>query len=339
MTLDSSLLHHFVRDALAPYSNDFRLLKTGNPCEFRLNGQRYSVHVSYIHDSGNTRDNEDEVRIQIARPLIEYQREKEKEGVGVAFVGFFEGGEAFVAWDPRHVFSLNAQNVVSVYARATQQEMSESGAAAVHQFKARLLGEESFAIGLPSSALGLYMENTPTFHALRSADAVQYALERYDAAYTPDAATGADEIDVDDSGTRQKFEYQRKVYPRDPSFRKSVLEAYANRCCVCGRALGLVEAAHIIPHAEPGSPNSVENGLALCVEHHRLYDQALLLPAPERELVFNEDRATYLRHMGQEAGLEKIEELSRHGYSLPEAANCYPSDEFLQKGIDIRLGK
>lgn len=339
MALDSSLLHHFIRDALAPYSNDFRLLRTGNPCEFRLNGQTYSVHVSYIHDSGNARENDDEVRIQIARPLIEHQRKKEKEGIRVAFVGFFEGGESFVAWDPRHVFSLNAQHVVSVYGRASQRLICETGASAVHKFKAQLLHEESFAIGLPSSAFGLYIENTSVFHALHSGDAIQDALQRYDAAYTPDVESGADQIEIEDSGTRQKLAYQRKVYPRDPSFRREVLDAYSDRCCICGRSLGLVEAAHIIPHAEPGSPNSIENGLALCVEHHRLYDQALLLPAPDRELIFNEDRATYLRYMGQEAGLDKIEELSKHGYSLPEAANCAPSDAYLRKGVNIRLGR
>lgn len=58
------------------------------------------------------------------------------------------------------------------------------------------------------------------------------------------------------------------------------LDAYKKTCCVCRRQLGLVQAAHIIPHSEPDSPNTVQNGLAMCIEHHRLYDDSLLLPGP-----------------------------------------------------------
>lgn len=64
---------------------------------------------------------------------------------------------------------------------------------------------------------------------------------------------------------------------RDPRFRNIVLTAYYEQCCVCkydikmnGAAVAL-EAAHIKMHSA-GGPDVIENGLALCVIHHKLFD-------------------------------------------------------------------
>ena len=89
-------------------------------------------------------------------------------------------------------------------------------------------------------------------------------------------------FDFDKDGKREKFAFVRTSYPRDPVFKYQVMKAYGHACCVCGRQLGLVQAAHIIPHSIPESPNNVNNGLALCVEHHNLYDDGLLLPGPDK---------------------------------------------------------
>ena len=65
---------------------------------------------------------------------------------------------------------------------------------------------------------------------------------------------------------------------RDPTFRARVLIAYEQRCAVCGFDVRLggaqlgVDAAHIQWH-QAGGPDRVENGLALCVLHHKLFDR------------------------------------------------------------------
>ena len=67
---------------------------------------------------------------------------------------------------------------------------------------------------------------------------------------------------------------------RDPRFREVVLQAYKFRCALCGldvqfdgQPIGL-EAAHIKWHSV-GGPAQVENGLALCVLHHKFFDSGL----------------------------------------------------------------
>ena len=68
---------------------------------------------------------------------------------------------------------------------------------------------------------------------------------------------------------------------RDPNFRPLVLDIYEHRCAVCGYdgRIGqsdlALEAAHVKWHAA-GGPDLPENGLALCVFHHRALDRGAL---------------------------------------------------------------
>ena len=70
---------------------------------------------------------------------------------------------------------------------------------------------------------------------------------------------------------------------RDSGFRRIVLGAYDYRCALCGFGVHLshnvtrsqtplaLDAAHIKWH-QAGGPAKVQNGLALCALHHRLFD-------------------------------------------------------------------
>lgn len=72
-----------------------------------------------------------------------------------------------------------------------------------------------------------------------------------------------------------------KVRKRDPNFRLEVLDAYREQCAFCGfdsrlrdSAIG-IDAAHIMMHSQ-GGKDTVDNGLALCVLHHRLFDRGAM---------------------------------------------------------------
>jgi putative restriction endonuclease len=64
---------------------------------------------------------------------------------------------------------------------------------------------------------------------------------------------------------------------RDPQFRQKVLTAYEYRCAVCGFDVRLgsvsiaLDAAHIRWH-QAGGPSTENNGIALCVLHHKVFD-------------------------------------------------------------------
>src|SRR5207244_10560100 len=66
----------------------------------------------------------------------------------------------------------------------------------------------------------------------------------------------------------------------DAKFRNAVVGAYDGRCAMCGLALGLVQGAHIYPASAPNSVDQVQNGLALCPNHHAAFDRHLIWIEP-----------------------------------------------------------
>jgi hypothetical protein len=71
---------------------------------------------------------------------------------------------------------------------------------------------------------------------------------------------------------RQRILISVMSRPNQAIFRDSVLTAFNGRCFLSDEAVAdVLEAAHIVPVAERGS-DSVDNGLCLRVDIHRLYD-------------------------------------------------------------------
>lgn len=324
-----------VRDALMQYSKNTVISTRRTPLKVRLNGSNYSVHVSFLQESGRNRPNES--RIQLSRRMIEEQRKLQGEGYRVAFIGLFKEGDTFVAWDPNHVFSLKAKYTVSVYGRWSQRSSVASDNLAIHKFRSGVLGRDSFAVALQSSAMGFYLENIDNFHSLTTVDAFSEAVTRSHEALSHGGLGSIGEKSVNENGSRKKFIYTRVAYPRSPKFRTSVLNAYGNSCCICRTQLGIVDAAHIVPHSDDRSSDHVKNGLALCVQHHKLYDDALLLPGPEYKLVFNSQRADYLRSIDQGKGLDWVESCDGNHFEVPEEEDARPAQSQLQIGLDLRL--
>ena len=69
---------------------------------------------------------------------------------------------------------------------------------------------------------------------------------------------------------------------RKKKFREKIFRAYGDACVVCGFDLRItnkltpvgLEAAHIKWH-QNGGPDTEDNGLVLCANHHRLFDDGV----------------------------------------------------------------
>lgn len=73
---------------------------------------------------------------------------------------------------------------------------------------------------------------------------------------------------------------RHRVHQR--SFRERVLHAYRRQCAFCRfRHPELLDAAHIVPDAEPEGEPIVQNGLALCKLHHAAFDRYFLGVRPD----------------------------------------------------------
>ena len=125
--------------------------------------------------------------------------------------------------------------------------------------------------------------------------------------------------------------------PRDPSFRATVLRAYEDRCAFCGYDLRLggspvgIDAAHV-QMRKRGGPDRIENGLALCVQHHRLFDfGALGLDQDHRILVSehlnlsDQDSAAHIRSL---VGALMRKPLRRYRLPAPERIDWHSKNLF-----------
>lgn len=83
---------------------------------------------------------------------------------------------------------------------------------------------------------------------------------------------------------RSTIERRLKLAFRAWDFSHRIRTAYRNRCAICGLGLELIEGAHIVPVAWPGSSDETDNGLALCRNHHAAYDRGIISVSPHYEI-------------------------------------------------------
>jgi len=338
MAANNISVPYFLYDSLRKYSEDFRILTDSNPYAFLLNGVKYSVHASEIHDSGEGRKNTDEWRIQLQGAIKKKQTVRFNQGYEVLFIGFFPNGLVFSAWEPERIAALSTSGTGSVYIPFSYQERVAQVGGAVRTVSATKLGRQSVELSLPTEALGFYIENYKLFHEVTTEAELLPVLAGSQHAVFSEFFVGSEISEVIVQGIRKRIKITRTAYARNPRFREAVLTAYGHSCCVCNRQLGLVQAAHIVPHQHPESVDDVSNGLALCIEHHKLYDDALLLPRAGRALHLNPQRVEHLKNIGQVGGLAKIQALAATKYRIPDHVPSRPSDDKLEHGMRIRLG-
>lgn len=139
------------------------------------------------------------------------------------------------------------------------------------QIRNRWLCENEITGGFTDEVLTLISEDPNIIYDI----AHQILFEHFPSTYHEDllASVGLENRPFQS----EVVEVIRHIKPRDPKFRKNILEVYEGSCAVCGynihynKKLVGVEAAHIKWH-EAGGPDVCENGLALCSMHHKLFD-------------------------------------------------------------------
>lgn len=118
--------------------------------------------------------------------------------------------------------------------------------------------------------------------------------------------------------------------PRDPKFRPEVLEAYRHRCAICGFNLTLgdrpiaIEAAHIQWYSAEG-PDILQNGMALCALHHKLFDRGVFTLSDQLSVKVSEqvDRAS--------TGFEEwVAQFDNRDIHFPSEPTYYPREDFTE---------
>ena len=113
---------------------------------------------------------------------------------------------------------------------------------------------------------------------------------------------------------------------------------------MCGIALELIEAAHIVPHSHELGTDELDNGISLCALHHKAYDRSLIYFDNKFNILINESKMVYLEKVGLDPGIRKFEKLAFDKIQLPDNNTLHPNIRNIRianqtRGIPYRMNR
>jgi len=139
-----------------------------------------------------------------------------------------------------------------------------------------------------------------------------------------------DSVHDDDAAGRRRYVtavVRQRLHQR--AFRERVLEAYRRECAFCRlRRDELLDAAHILPDADPRGAPVVPNGLALCKLHHAAFDRDLVGVRPDLVL---EVRPDVRREKDGPTLVHSLQALHDAPMRPPRRPEARPRPEFLAR--------
>ena len=321
--LNKTDLFYSLFDAFRQHTDMVYFAGGDNPYRFFLKGRFVTVFIGNLHSAGRAEPNE--YRIQCTGNLPVTLAESRLEGDLAFVLGFSQDVHTFSAWHPDRFLARNSRTQrFSVYTRLSRMHEAAARGLAIY-----IDTDGQIVVQFRPDLIGLYVENAAILHQVNKRT-LHRILQAYDK--TRSGQPPARPIMVN----RKIIQVTSTVYPRNPQFRQDVLSAYAHRCAVCGIQLGLVDAAHIVPHAHPRGLDTVSNGLALCALHHRSFDTGLLHVRGDYSIHLNRGRVKHLKAMGRAKELNRFARQMRSDLLLPVDNEWLPAPENLKLGNHLR---
>ncbi len=148
----------------------------------------------------------------------------------------------------------------------------------------------------------------------------------------PNGGGAAAVHEAEDEGRRRYVTSVVRGRLHQRAFRERVLAAYRSECSFCHfRHEELLDAAHIIPDADPRGTPEVTNGLALCRFHHAAFDRGFLGVRPDYVL---EARPDLLEEEDGPTLVHSIQSLHHERIQLPKSRSQWPDADRLAERYD-----
>lgn len=286
-----------------------------------LEGQAeiFRIYAWNATHGGGERRAADEYRVQFtgARPEI-------VAGQRTVVLGWSEKFQVFVGWDA----TIHKDRGSASPSLQVRQATLES--AKVHGFAVAERKSGDIVVAIAPHFLSVYFWNAERLHQEGSGELVEAlnAIPQEAPELNP-LPLEADEAQDD----RQQIVRTIRSNYRAWDFRVRVLEAYGDMCAVCGLQLGLVEAAHIVPVAWPGSTDETSNGIALCRNHHKAYDSALISFSDDMNVLVADSIRNRFDVRARSGGSDDLEALEGLAVvKLPEAFRDRPLASYVALG-------
>lgn len=280
------------------------------------------VYIWNLTHGGRNRP-EDEWRIQVTG--IEHF--EPEIGGKTLILGWWADTGVFAGFDlARHLGELGSSPSIQLRESALHQSV-------VHGFAPHNKGNGELAIAFRPDFLSTYIENLESLHECGETDAEVNVLRQL--GEDPDTVSDT-EIEDEFPESRRYAIISTKRALRDISFRERVLTAYGHRCSMCDLQLRLLDGAHILPAAHPDSTDGTNNGIALCVLHHRAYDKSLVTFGTDFRIYMNLEMVEELKAADRSGGLHKFEQSLRPILTLPPDNRDRPSRGLVEAANNAR---
>ena len=287
---------------------------------FRGDERGFSLHI-YIwnctHGGGSARA-EDEYRIQLTGVVPERH-----PGEVTLLLGWHDGYGVFVGWD---ITKHSGQDSKSPSAQVKEVALAN---AHTHAFSIHQRHNGEIAVAFRPEFLVEYALNAESLHKTGKAAEDLSLLNSLDS--ITDAQIGAVA-----SKQRQIILTQIAKKYRAYDFRQRVLGAYEHRCAACGVQLKLIDAAHIVPVADPTSTDETTNGIALCKIHHAAMDRKLISFDEKYKIEISESEIERLAEVGLAGGIREFKQHLKAAIILPTDRRDYPSPAYIKQARAVR---
>ena len=314
-----------------------------------IDTQHLAIYIWNVGTGGKGRSG-DEYRIQLKGdpPLLM------GSGFKTLLLGWFESGKAFVAFDgykhrnfgkhPTRVTKgrRNRRYSPSIQVPRHTVEAARASKFAFHTKKLKLTGGKEVVAAFRQNRLVQYINDIyPEYHApsaegISDEEAEVIEKNRLDHPL-PDLPDGL-------PPKRKTALVTMNVKVREGSFQEDVWRVYEGRCVICGLQAEVTEAAHIVDVKNEGI-DDVRNGIQLCRNHHKAYDDGLFGIGPDYTVILNAARVDRLKRARLDGGLNDFIRSLRVGESIrkPVEPTFKPEPKFLKakcelKGIQPTLG-
>lgn len=327
----SDLLEHITK-AIEESGGGFRVISDRHPFFLyvysREDSDRFRIYIWNITHGGGHMRPTDEFRIQITLP---------------------ERGSAIEVGRPFKTLLLGYDPRFKVFAGYNAVHYQTGGFSRSLQIKEEFLSEAAKAgfaiqpkevdpdgtirevvVAFSPEQFLTYAFNLDAYHQNRIAPSELEVLQKA----AESAIADSDLTILPEPRRRAIKEFNYAV--RNKRFAKNVLQAYGHRCAICGIQLKLVEAAHIVPVKDDGT-DEVVNGLALCANHHKAFDDGLILLRPDGRLMLIEKKSAELRRKGLHGGLREFTDGLNLGnpIGVPNDPKYRPKNEYVQERLKL----
>lgn len=281
------------------------------------NGFNLRIYIWNCTHGGGSARADDEYRIQTTTlPEI-------RPGEVTLLLGWHDGYGVFVGWDvTKHTSSMS---------RSPSAQVKEDAllGAHTHAFSIHRRTNDEVVVAFRPEFLVEYALNVESLHS------TGHAAHELSLLNTLDTVTNAQIESVANQERRTVISQIARKY-RMANFRRRVLSAYNHRCAFCGIQLELVDAAHIIPVADPSSTDETTNGIALCALHHEALDRNLVSFDEKYRIEISETEIQRLTNVNRTGGLKDFTRHLKTAIILPTDRRDYPNPDYITHARMVR---